>query len=340
MALKIIKKKIGQQTIKEVTYESASQKVTLLSLGAAIKRWETKDKEGQFENIVISYANDEDYLKNTKFLGATVGPYAGRIYPSELSFDGKTYPLSKNFMNHANLHSGPDNITTHNFTVKKLNDHAVLMETQKPAADHEFPGNMTFFITVVFGEDTLSLTYETTSDTTSVANLTNHTYFNLSGDLKATILEHTLKLPSHQHVELDAFFMGKDIVKSADTPFDFHEPKRLKEGIMPLKNSAQKGLDHPFLLKAGAIELWDETSGRSLKIETDYDAVVVYTNNILTDHVFNHQKTDQDHLAVCLETQHIPNDMHLFEKPPSLIKPGETKKRTTKYTINHQCKPS
>ncbi len=334
MALEILNKTIGVEKVKEVKYTSAKQKITLLSLGAAIKRWETKDKNGRFENIVITYARDEDYLQNTKFLGATVGPYAGRIYPSELVFGDTTYPLSKNFMDHANLHSGPDNITTHNFHVEQVDPDTVVFETLKPEKDHEFPGNMTFRIIVTFTEDTMRVTYETTSDALGVANVTNHSYFNLSGELKSDIREHTLKLPSNEHVELDGFYIGTLVVKSANTPFDFSNPKPLKEGIMPLQDTPQKGIDHPFILHEGTIVLQDPKSGRNLHMETDYDAVVVYTNNILTDHTFETGKKDSDHLAVCLECQHVPNDINLMAEPKSIIKPGETKTRTTIYKVN------
>lgn len=335
MSLTIREETINDQTIKTITYESPHQKITLISMGATIKRWETKDKNNTFENIVISYQNAQDYLHNTKLLGATIGPYAGRIYPAKLKLDAHVYRLSQNFNKRANLHSGADNLTNVNFSVERLDEQTVMMATENPYKTKEFPSGMHFKVFFTFTKDSLKISYETHSEKTGIANLTNHTYFNLSGNLKTDILNHTLKIPALKYVKLDRDFIAQAIKSTQNTPFDFSKEKHIKEAVLPLKKTPQKGLDHPFLLTEGPVVLKDQQSGRWLQIKTDYDAVVIYSNNFLSHHLFEGDQKDRPHLGICFETQHIPNDIHFSKNIKSLIKPGKIQRRSTTYTINH-----
>ncbi len=327
---------LNQMPLKEIVYQSPYQKIKVLSLGATIKSWEVINQENRFENIVLSYQNDENYLNNTKFLGATIGPNAGRLHPARLNLKGQTYLLSKNFKDHANLHSGIDNFVHRPFSVQKEGENTIIMTLTNPGEMKEFPSLSKVEVKMVFEPKALSIYYTVQSDTYSIANLTNHTYFNLSGNLKTDILNHTLKLPATSHLELDEYFIPKKRIKSKHTPFDFTQFKPLKDAVLPLKDSPQKGLDHPFLLDEGCVILKDDESKRRLKITTDYDSVVIYTNNFTEDIYYQGSKKDQPHLGVALEMQHRPNDINILKRPKSFLKPNQTKQNFIKYELDFE----
>ncbi len=333
MAFKLETFDIKDTSIKRITYQNNHLKVGLLNIGGSIERFETPNRHGVFENIVITYSSLGDYIDNTKFLGANVGPYAGRIDPPVLTLNQKTYTLEKNFMNSLNLHSGKDNIAFRLFDVTIIDESRVEFTLRLEDDTLDFPNPMTIGIRYTFFEDGFTITYETTSEVESLSNLTNHSYFNLSGNLKTSVLNHSLKIPADYYMALNDRFIGTKKTSVANTPFDFRESKVLKEGIQSLVNTPQKGLDHPFFLKENPVELRDVSSGRFLSLTTDYDCLVVYTNNILTDHLFEGDKKDKDHLAVCLEAQHLPNDIHSMKDPRSLLKKGQTKTNTITYRV-------
>ncbi len=334
MRITEIAKTINNQPVIEVVIESDKYKVVLISLGAAIKRFLTPDTQGEFENITLSYDDERDYLENPKFLGATIGPYAGRIYPPSLRVNHKMYSLESNFMDHANLHSGSDNIMLHNFT-STIEDEAVIFTTVQKETSSHFPSDMNFEVRYEFNEHGFDIIFNVESDQVAVANLTNHTHFNLSGDAKRTVLEHTLEIPAEQYIHLDAKFIGESIKSVEKTPFDFRTEKPLKKGIAPLKSTPQKGIDHPFVLQDGTITLKDYVSGRYLQVKTNYDALVVYTNNFLTDKLLEPSIKDIDHLSVCLEAQHIPNDVHFLDNATSFMKPNSKKQNIITYRVGN-----
>ncbi|MFW5841959.1 MAG: hypothetical protein ACOCU2_01585 [Bacillota bacterium] len=320
MGITIREKTVRGIKTKEVDYESSVQRITITSLGASIKRYETIDKDNHFASIIMHYQDDAYYLDNPKFLGATIGPYAGRIYPAELTLNEKPYPLEKNFLDHANLHSGSSNIALKNFAVTQLNDYQVEF-TYTSSENGMFPGPITYTFIYTFKEDKLRMDYYTRSKEDAVISLTNHSYFNLSGDLATSILEHTLTIPSQQVVELDKYYIPARTISVDNTPFDFRNPKPLKDGINPLKDSPTKGIDHPFYIDNNKpIILHDPLSKRTLKVSTSYPALVVYTNNLPTNILLNNGQTDKDHYAVCLEAQHIPNDIYFETDPKSVVK--------------------
>ena len=334
MRITTIDKIVSETPIQEIVIETKKYHLVLISLGASIKRFLTPDSDGEFENITLSYDHEHDYIMNPKFLGATVGPYAGRIYPPKLSMNDKTYELERNFMNHANLHSGSDSITNHNFDVT-IKDKEVIFTTVQKEETSQFPSDMTFEVRYCFNDDGFDVIFNVESQHMALANLTNHTHFNLSGDAKRTVLEHTLEIPAEHYVALDETFMGTSIEKVESTPFDFREEKPLKKAIIPLKETPQKGLDHPFVLHKGIITLKDYVSGRYLQVKTDYDALVVYSNNFLTDKLLEPSINDEAHLAICLEAQHIPNDVHFLDNPKSIMKPNTKKQNIISYRVGN-----
>lgn len=304
------------------TFENDFMKITFSQLGATIVDWQTKNRDGRFESIVLKYQNIDDYFNNEKRLGATIGPYAGRIYPPVIHFENVSYALDPNFRGHSCIHGGKDNIQYHLYNVETKDNTIVFKSNNKESLG--FSGTSSFKITFEIIDNLLKQTYETTTKTDTYTNLTNHTYFNLSGDLKYDILNHVLKIPAHRYGDLNEYFITNEILTVENTLFDFRTPKSVKKTIFSLHKTPIKGLDHPYILDEGVISLYDPTSGRLLEMTTNQDAVVVYSNNFLTDQKLHPGQIDQPYLAICLETQHYPNDIHQFINPKS-FHPKNTK---------------
>ena len=313
-----------------VHIDSGPIKATLCSRGASIIQLETADKDGVFDNIVLNYLNRDDFYQNPKYLGATTGPYAGRIYPPELTVGHQRVRLEKNFQNHTHLHGGKHSLARADFQVEVVNQGVCF--TYAPI-ESAYPGHVLFKATYRFEGSVMTLTYETLSNQDTFTNLTQHAYFNLSGSTRENILNHTLQLPASQVGQLDAFLISEKLISVEGTVFDFRQPKTLAEAVIPLKETPQMGLDHPFVLEPGLIVLTDPESGRSLQIETDQDAVVVYSHNFVIEQPLATKLTETQHLALCLETQHYPNDIHFFKKPMSHHPKNTWHRQVTKYTF-------
>lgn len=314
-----------------VHIDSGAIKAVLCSRGASILRLETADRDGVFDNIVLNYLNQDDFYENPKYLGATTGPYAGRIFPPELTVDGKRISLEKNFQNHAHLHGGKHSLARSDFEVEAIENGVCFTHMPVEAA---YPGHAFFKAIYRFEGPVMTLTYETLADQDTYTNLTQHAYFNLSGSARRNILDHTLQLPASQVGQLNASLITERLIPVEGTVFDFRKPKVLREAVVPLKQTPQMGLDHPFILDAGDIVLSDPESGRVLRMETDQDTVVVYSHNFIIDQPIDTPLSENQHLALCLETQHYPNDIHFFDRPKSAHPKGTRHLQMTRYTFN------
>src|SRR5690606_25550338 len=163
------------------------------------------------------------------------------------------------------------------------------------------------------------------SDRKTVANLTNHSYFNLSGNLKRSAMEHELVMEADSFVELDRFLLptGK-VVPVEGSVFDFRKGRKVSNGIgseHPQIEIVGGGYDHPFLLNAESapqITLLDHESGRKMEVATDRPAVIFFSgNNLDGDITLQNGRKSEKHLGLCFETQIAPGNMD------TVIEPGE-----------------
>lgn len=311
--------------VKSDTYHA-----TLSTLGATLIDLKTKDKDNQFDTIIFGYKNINDYAKNPKQAGTNIGPYAGRIYP-------RTLPLSKNYLLPESqddncLHSGPLNfaLTRYDYTIKNNE----IIFTLTPKSSPFYPMPKTVKVIYKFLENGFDICYEVHSLDATFINMTNHTYFNLSG-YKHSIKQHELLLPANFYVQLDQHSRPQSITPVKDTVFDFNQFKPLNQAIQSLKDTPQRGLDHPFLLKDQSITLKDPLTKRQLNITTSYEAAVIYTNNFANQRITknNHLK-DYPYDSICIECQHIPNDIHFQANPKSFLKEKSNREHYIKYRFS------
>ncbi len=334
--MKIEKRPVGNTRENKGIYQYSLEndhgvKVSILNLGAVIYEILTPDRRGKFENIVLSLDQIQDYEDNPKCLGCIVGRTAGRISKGEFSIDGKKYNLAKNKGNH-NIHGGIRGFGKVIWNVEEIADDevaALQLSYTSPHMEEGFPGNLKMTVTYELNNSNeLRLTYRGISDHKTIVNLTNHSYFNLSGNAKRDILEHTLTINAGQIAVIDGETLPTgEIMDVEGTIFDFRASKKVGRDINDQILAAHRGYDHPYILDSGAkpaIVLEDEISGRRMEVETDRPTVVFYTGNYLNEElILKGGIKGRKHYGLCLETQDFPDAPNHSHFPSIVIDEGQ-----------------
>ncbi|ADU28835.1 aldose epimerase family protein [Evansella cellulosilytica] len=314
--------------------------VTCINYGCIITEINVPDKSGTVENVVLGFDSLDEYITSSPFFGSAVGRVAGRIAGAQFELDGNTYHLLKNDGEN-NLHGGDngnagfDKVVWKASTEEGPEEVKVTFTHESPDGAAGFPGNLKVKITYSLNnKNELVISYYATTDKKTLVNLTNHSYFNLSGNVKNDILSHELTLKSDQFVQLgDGAIPTGKLLDVANTPFDFREGKQFKDGVdseHPQITLVGGGYDHPFILSENHNEeicLVDNESGRKLIVETDEPAVVLYTSNWMSDDLNMRGVTSKKHIGVCLETQHHPDAVH-HEHFPTIVLNKDEEYRT------------
>ncbi|MBZ5752816.1 aldose epimerase family protein [Metabacillus rhizolycopersici] len=337
---------LNGQTVKSFTISNDNgMEVTCIDYGCIITKINVPDQEGTIENVVLGFDTLEEYLNYSPFFGSVIGRVAGRIQQSKFDLDGVTYPLPKNEgENH--LHGGPNGfhqVIWDSFIEEKSDEVNIKFSYISPDGEGGYPGRLEVTVNYSLNNNNeLIITYQGTSDKKTLLNLTNHSYFNLSGDLKRNILEHELTIKSDRFLELDESLLPTgNFINVENTAFDFREGKKILEGVKSehVQNElVGGGYDHPFLLNTNNQEeicLVDAISGRKLVVETDKPSVVLYTANMLESNFQLRGIPSQKHLGVCLETQCPPNAIHHQEFPSIVLEKNEVyqSKTSFKFTL-------
>jgi aldose 1-epimerase len=309
--------------------------VSITNFGATVVTLKVPDRAGKATDIVLGYDTLDGYEKGTSYFGATVGRYGNRIAGGKFSIDGKTYMLPKNNGENT-LHGG---IVGFNKRVWKAREIASKegesLEMTYLSVDGEegFPGNLSAKVvfTLLAERNELKIDYTATTDKDTVLNLTNHSYFNLSGEGSGDILDHVMTLHSKQFTPVDKTLIPTGELKNVGgTPMDFNSAtaigKRINENDEQLVFG--KGYDHNWVLaRAGsglsmAAEAYDPKSGRKLEVLTTEPGVQFYSSNFLDGAKGKGNKPYPQRAAFCLETQHFPDSPNHANFPSTLLKPN------------------
>ncbi|WP_409305618.1 aldose epimerase family protein [Peribacillus sp. SCS-155] len=311
--------------------------VTAINYGCIITKIVAPDKHGNYENIVLGHDTLKDYVKDPYYLGAVVGRVAGRIKGGSFELDGKIYNLAKNDPpNH--LHGGDQGFNRVIWNAEII-DGGVSFSYFSPDREEGYPGNVNMQVTYLLDNNNqLHVYYEGHTDQKTLLTVTNHSYFNLSGNIKKDILDHALQIKSDRFLELDHEFIPTgNFIEVGNSPFDFRSGREINIGSgseHPQNVLVGEGYDHPFLLNINhdnEIVLKDFESGRILTIETDEPAVVVYTGNSLKPEGCFRRIPSRKYLGICLETQGLPDAIHHPHFPGTIIDSGETYSSKTVY---------
>ena len=346
--MKVLQEKLdeinGQQVTSTTLINDEGMEVTSIDYGCIITKVIVPDKNGQRENVVLGFDSLEEYKKHSPYFGAVVGRFAGRIKCANFELDGRTYQLERNNNGH-HLHGGEkgfDKVIWSSEIISGENETSVVYTYMSSDGEEGYPGNLKMKVTYTLSNvNEFSISYEAVSDKKTLLNVTNHSYFNLSGDLKRDILDHELTLKSESFLELDKELIPTGHILSVKgTPFDFKEGRYIQDGVGSLHVQnilAGNGYDHPFLLSDNhnqEIILKDDESGRTLTIETDQHAVVLYTGTQMASDFDIRGVKSRKYLGLCLETQGLPDSIHHPHFPSNILDKDEVFRSTTKYRFS------
>ncbi|SHM67144.1 aldose epimerase family protein [Gracilibacillus kekensis] len=313
--------KVQDQQWKEFTLVNDNgMAVSILDFGGIITKILAPDRDGKLENVVVGFENYQDYLVNPGYFGALIGRVAGRIENAQFEIDGKPYTLPKNEGEH-HLHGGNPGFHNTIWTVVPFENNeevGLTLTLESKDLENGYPGNLRMTVTYTLNNDNaFTITYEGVSDQKTVLTSTNHSYFNLSGNLKSDIQDHQITLDSSKFVELDEELIPTGTILDVDnTTYDFRNGRPMKDGVTSeFKQNlvANHGYDHYFIFdhnkKESAI-VREETSGRQLTVVTDQPGVVMYTSNNLSEGLKLRERDSAQYLGLCLETQGSPASIH------------------------------
>lgn len=305
-------------------------------------------KEGIFDDVVNGFHHINDYLNTSEvYYGAVIGRYANRIANARFSLDGKTYQLMAN--NGPNsLHGGPGGFHQVVWDAKQLDRQTLQLNYVSPHLEEGFPGNLDVKVTYMLSDDNaLHIEYNASTDHTTVINLTNHAFFNLSGEGSSTINDHFIKIYAHHYTPVNEVLIPTgEIAPVENTPFDFRDFRRIGEFVDADHPQIQigKGYDHNFVLMKtpgiqGAAELaasvYDPISGRKMDVYTSEPGMQFYGGNFLSGNVIG--KRGEPYLfrsSFCLETQHFPDSPNQPHFPSVVLHPGQTYTSKTIYQFS------
>jgi aldose 1-epimerase len=332
---------------KWTEYTLTNQKgmsVSILDFGGIITKIIVPDRKGKLENVVLSYKNYQEYESNPNYFGAIIGRVAGRIQGASFELDGKVYPLAaNNGENH--LHGGPGGFHQILWQASPFQTETeVGLKLTHKSSDGEggYPGNVETTVVYSLNHDNqLTLTYTAYSDQTTPLTLTNHTYFNLSGNLKDTIHTQKVTLDSSRFVELDYHLIPTgNILEVGGTPFDFREGLELGTGISSTfeqNTLVGNGYDHYFIFDDTVEEkviLEDPNSGRKLTVKTNQPGMVMYSSNSLGEGLELLEGPSRKYLGVCFETQGSPASLHHEDFPNIILAAGDKYEQQTIFTFD------
>ena len=311
--------------------------VCVTNFGGRIVSIALADKDGVVRDVVLGFDKVSDYFpeNNQTDFGASIGRYANRINQGKITLDGVEYQLPQNNFGHC-LHGGPTGWQYQVYECVEADASHVKLLRVSPDGDNNFPGEVKAYVTYTLTEDNkIDIAYEATTDATTVINMTNHSYFNLSGDpANHAITEDILYVNAANYTPVDDTYMTTgEIAPVADTPFDFTTAHAVGDQIAADNEQIRNGngYDHNWVLdtkgdiNAVAVELYCPATGIDLKVYTDEPGIQVYSGNFLDGTVTGKKGVvyNQRH-GICLETQKYPDTPNKPEWPSAVLRPGET----------------
>jgi aldose 1-epimerase len=314
--------------------------VKISTYGGIVTSWESADKNDKRSSIVLGFDSLAGYLEKHPYFGALIGRYCNRISKASFKIDTSVYTLAAN--NGANhLHGGNKGFDKVIWDAAIENDSIPSLKLSYVSRDGEegYPGNLQVEVQYTLtDEGELKIEYQATTDKATVVNLTNHSYFNLTGDVTNTILDHELELDADNYTPVDSTLIPTGIIATIKGgPFDFTKATKIGLRI----DSVKGGYDHNYvfnkkdnvLVKVATVT--EATSGRKLEVFTMEPGIQFYTGNFLDGSIKTSDgKAINQHTAFCLETQHFPDSPNQPTFPSTLLLPGQKYHTVTVYKLS------
>lgn len=346
--MEILKVLIGKFNNKKVeSYNLRNSNgfgINALNYGAIITDILVPDRNGIIENVVLKYEDINSYEKNPSYLGALIGRTAGRIAKGKVELNGNVLSFDKNYGPNQG-HGGINGFDKRFLDVKtNINENEGYIEFSylSPSGEEGYPGNLKINVRYTITEENeLKISYKAISDEDTLVNLTNHSYFNLSGNYKENILNHHLYIDSDFITEINKNQVPTGKIISVDgTPFDFTSPKTIGRDIEEEDYQLEigQGYDHTWILNGGndiKIRLYHKASGRQMDVYTNQNSVVLYSLNFPDDEKISYaNRSAKRREVLAIETQSPPiGENNIFAKY-SILRKGEEYNKETIYKFS------
>lgn len=317
--------------------------ISVINYGGIITRLIAPDRTGKLEDIVLGYDSLEGYLKDSPYFGAIVGRYGNRIANGKFTLDGTTYTLAQN-NNGQHLHGGVKGFDKVFWNIEEAGSNKLILTYLSKDMEEGYPGNLTVAVTYELTDDNeLKIDYSATTDKKTVVNITQHSYFNLTGNVKRDILDHQIEIYADKFVPVTQVLIPTGELKNvSETPFDFTKQTSIGSRINDKDQQLEfgKGYDHCWVLSEDkpvkhAARLYEPGSGRVVDVYTTEPGVQFYSGNFLDGSLTGKLGVVYKHrYGLCLETEHFPDSPNQKSFPSTELKPGETYHTQTTYKFS------
>ncbi len=322
----------GKQTALYVLKNKNGVEACVTNYGGRLVSVMVPDKNGKMTDVVLGYDNIASYVKSDGNFGALIGRYGNRINRAKFTLDDTEYTLPQNDGKHC-LHGGPEGFHTRMWDAKQLNDQTLELTYLSKDGEAGFPGNLSVKVTYTLTDDNaVDIRYEATTDKKTVLNLTNHSYFNLSGVPGSNVLDQQVMINADNYTPVDSTLIPTGVSPVEGTPLDLRTPVAIGQHIDDPFEQLQfgHGYDLNWVLNAGgnknilAAKAYSPTSGIALEVYTNEPGIQFYTGNFMDGKdTGKHGVTYPHRGALCLETQHFPDSPNHPDFPSVVLNPGE-----------------
>lgn len=338
----------GTPTQLFVLQNASGFRAEITDYGGAVVRLFAPDRTGRLADVVLGCPDAAAYATHGSFFGCLVGRVGNRIAHGRFTLDGRTYDLARNNTPNGvpcHLHGGVRGFDRYVWAAEPFVSAAgpaLRLRHRSPAGDEGYPGNLD--VTVVYtvtADSALQIDYTAVADAPTPVNLTNHSFFNLAGEGRGTILDHEAVFRASRYTPVDAGLIPTgELAPVAGTPFDFQTPQRIGARLDAPHEQLRLagGYDHNFVIDRGpaplapAASVYEPSSGRTLDVLTTEPGFQFYTGNFLAGTIAG--KTGSAYpwrSGFCLETQHFPDSPNQPAFPSVILRPGRTLTSTTVY---------
>ena len=321
----------------------AGMSARIITLGATLQSLVVPDKSGKKEDVVLGYDTAQAYLDHPDFFGASVGRYANRIAKGKFSIDGKSFTLATNDGPNS-LHGGKQGFDKRMWKIDAVGNGSVTLSYISADGEEGFSGEMKVTATYTLGDDNaLKVEYRATTSKPTVLNLTNHSYFNLSGNDARDVMGNLVTLHAEKFTPVDATLIPTGERRAvAGTPFDFRTPHRVGDRIRDARDQQiryGRGYDHNFIVDGSGLRsaavVTEPVSGRTLEVSVTAPGIQFYTGNFLDGTFFGKgARAYRQGDAICLEPGVFPDSPNHADFPSARLNPGQSYVNTIVYKFS------
>jgi aldose 1-epimerase len=326
----------------------AGMSAKIMTLGATLQSLIVPDKAGHKDDVVLGYDTAQEYLAHPDYFGASVGRYANRIAKGKFSIDGKAYMLATNDGPNS-LHGGTHGFDKRMWKIDSVSngpEAKVVLSYVSADGEEGFPGELKVTASYSLSEQNeLKLEYRGTTSKPTVLNLTNHSYFNLSGNDARDVTGNLVTLHADRFTPVDATLIPTGERRAvAGTPFDFRTPHRVGDRIRDARDQQiryGRGYDHNFIVNGAAGTLrpaavvQEPVSGRTLEMSVSAPGIQFYTGNFLDGTFFGkNSRAYRQGDSICLEPGVFPDSPNHPDFPTARLNPGQIYVNTLVYKFS------